>query len=376
MIMARLKKRKDGRYSTTITIDGKKHYIYGTTQRELEEKKLSLRMEYEKNHLVKTSSMLLSDYADNWFRTLQEKRNPNTRDMYFNTIYKHIIPSIGHIPLNKITRSDIQGMIDSRYDKPSTCSKIMNTCRQLFEDALDDDLIYKNPCRKVIQPKSIQKETDPFTDKELSAIQKAVLAPMDRAFVNILFAFGVRRGEALGLMKNDFDFPNQKVYFQRSITFDKNNAIINPFMKTSYSHRTLYIPNAFLDSLKDYVDSLPGIYLFTLQNGNLMTKSSYDKMWRRITNAINENLLSDAEKKMKLSPARRITALTFRHDFATKLYYSGISRKKAVEIMGHSGIQMIERVYAALDAKKENSEEKIDGMFDNFNDNFPSEKAL
>lgn len=276
--MARHKKRKDGRYSTTITINGKKHYIYGTTQRELEEKKLSLKMEYEKNHLVKTSGMPLSNYADNWFHTLQENRNPNTRDMYFNTIYKHIIPSIGHIPLNKVTRSDIQGMIDSRYDKPSTCSKIMNTCRQLFEDALDDDLIYKNPCRKVNQPKSIQKETDPFTDKELSAIQKAVLMPMDRTFINILFAFGVQRGEALGLMKNDFDFPNQKVYFQRSITFDKNNAIINPFMKTSYSHRTLYIPNAFLDSLKDYVDSLPGIYLFTLQNGNLMTKSSYDKM--------------------------------------------------------------------------------------------------
>lgn len=79
---------------------------------------------------------------------------------------------------------------------------------------------------------------------------------------------------------------------------------------------------------------------------------------------------------MKSSPSRRITALTFRHDFATKLYYSGISRKKAVEIMGHSGIQLIEKVYAALDAKKENSESKIDDMFDNFNDNFISEKAL
>ncbi len=79
---------------------------------------------------------------------------------------------------------------------------------------------------------------------------------------------------------------------------------------------------------------------------------------------------------MKQSPARRITALTFRHDFATKLYYSGISRKKAVEIMGHSGFQMIEKVYAALDAKKENSEEKIDEMFDNFGDNFSSPKAL
>lgn len=44
--------------------------------------------------------------------------------------------------------------------------------------------------------------------------------------------------------------------------------------------------------------------------------------------------------------------------------------------MGHSGIQMIEKVYAALGAKKENSETKIDEMFDNFNDNIPSQKAL
>lgn len=165
-------------------------------------------MEYEKNHLVKTSGMPLSDYTDNWFHTTQENRNPNTREMYFNSIYKHIIPAIGHIPLDKITRGDIQAMIDARSDKPSTCSKIMNACRQLFEDALDDDLIYKNPCRKVILPKSFQKETEPFTDKELYAIQTADLKPMDRAFVNILFAFGVRRGEALGLMKNDFDFEN------------------------------------------------------------------------------------------------------------------------------------------------------------------------
>lgn len=374
--MARLKKRKDGRYSTTITIDGKKHYLYGTTQRELEQKKINLKMEYEKNHLVKTSNMLFSVYADNWYHSFQENRNPNTREMYYNSIYKHIIPSLGHIPLNKITRSDIQKMIDERSNKPSTCDKIINTCRQLFEDALEDELIFKNPCRKVIKPKAFTKDTEPFSDKELAAIRDAVLKPMDRAFLDVLFAFGVRRGEALGLMVSDFDFANQSVRFERSITFDKNTPIINPFMKTSFSRRELYIPTPFVDSLKNYVDSCEGMYLFTLQSGDIMTKSSYDKMWRRISKAINDNLLSDTEKKMKQSPARRITALTFRHDFATKLYYSGISRKKAVEVMGHSGIQMIERVYAALDAKKENSEDKIDKMFDNFHDNYSSKKAL
>lgn len=39
---------KDGRNSTTLTIEGKKYYLYGTSQRELEQKKLSLKMDYEK----------------------------------------------------------------------------------------------------------------------------------------------------------------------------------------------------------------------------------------------------------------------------------------------------------------------------------------
>ena len=61
----------------------------------------------------------------------------------------------------------------------------------------------------------------------------------------------------------------------------------------------------------------------------------------------------------------RQTAVVFLHDFCTKLYYSGISRKKAVEIMGHASYQMIEKVYAALDEKQEKSSEKIDAMFKN-----------
>lgn len=61
----------------------------------------------------------------------------------------------------------------------------------------------------------------------------------------------------------------------------------------------------------------------------------------------------------------RQNAVVFRHDFCTKLYYSGISRKKAVEIMGHASHQMIEKVYAALDEKQEKSSEKIDAMFKN-----------
>ena len=41
------------------------------------------------------------------------------------------------------------------------------------------------------------------------------------------------------------------------------------------------------------------------------------------------------------------------------LYYSDISQKKAVELMGHSDLKMIMEVYAHLDEKKEAVQAKI-----------------
>lgn len=181
--------------------------------------------------------------------------------------------SIGHIPISNITRSDIQAMIDKYWEHPDTCRKIMNSCRQMFEDMIDDGLISSNPCRKrkINLPKIIKKEISPLTDEELCAIANAKIGDMERAFLNCLMAFGVRRGEAFGLMKNDFDFDNRIVHFRRSITFDRNNPVINPYMKTNFSNRDMYIPEVFIEQFKSYVISCSSLYLFTKKDGSLMT---------------------------------------------------------------------------------------------------------
>ena len=38
--MPRYKKRKDGRYASSVSINGKRHYFYGSTIKELENKKI------------------------------------------------------------------------------------------------------------------------------------------------------------------------------------------------------------------------------------------------------------------------------------------------------------------------------------------------
>lgn len=120
---------------------------------------------------------------------------------------------------------------------------------------------------------------------------------LKRAFLNCLMAFGVSRRETLGLMKNDFDFDNHIVHFRRSITFDKNNPIINPYMKPNFSHRDMYIPEVFMEQFKSYVISCSSLYLFTKKDGSLTTQSAYTKMWTRITKTLNKHLLNDTERK-------------------------------------------------------------------------------
>ena len=61
--------------------------------------------------------------------------------------------------------------------------------------------------------------------------------------------------------------------------------------------------------------------------------------------------------------SKTLTAHIFRHNYATLLYYSNVSLKKAAKLMGHNGVEMIMRIYAHLDEEREQTAEKLDNMF-------------
>ena len=85
-------------------------------------------------------------------------------------------------------------------------------------------------------------------------------------------------------------------------------------------------------------------------------------MWESIVNKMNVAESTDDEKSMKQKPINGLTAHIFRHNYATMLYYSNISLKKAAQLMGHSDTKMIMDVYAHLDDKQENVVNKINDL--------------
>lgn len=363
--MGKYKKRKDGRYATTVMIgykaDGRPNNVFlsAKTEKELRNKIVELKMKIKTGEAIKTSDTLLSDYADSWMDTYKSTASINTRAMYKNAIEKHIKPELGHLQLNKIVRSDIQKLINDNQKHPRTCEIIKMTMVQILNSAIDDKLLHENAAKKAALPKRHKAEKRALADIEKEAIKKADFNQTERAIVMLLFYFGLRRGEVLALTKSDINLKKKILTVNKTVVFDVNTPVIKTGAKSEAGNREIPIPESAEGYLRDFLKSVDTFYLFPGKNTETLSKTQYVKMWDRIVRKMNDSVTTDKEKMIGAEPIQGLTAHIFRHNYCTMLYYSGISQKKAVELMGHSDLKMIMEVYAHLDEEKEAVQEKI-----------------
>lgn len=362
MIMprAKYKKRPDARYETKVFLGyddtGRRirKSVFAKSSAELERKVFEIRQQIKESTYIINDTMLIKDYCNKWYDTYKSHKETNTKAMYKNIINKHICPCLGDLMIKQLKKQDIQAMLNSRYDRPRTCHQIVLVLKQIIDEMKMDKCISpldaENLTKNLSIPKYKAREKRALNKLELEAIRKSDFTIRERAFVYILFYFGLRREEALGLMKNDFDFINNKLHIQRAIIFNKNNSECKG-TKSFAGERSIDIPVECLDFFKSYLSSLHTLYLFTKLDGTAITKSSYDKMWKSILKKMNDAVMTDY--------GINITAHYFRHNYCTLLYYSDVSVGKAVELMGHADYRIIMNIYKHLDEEKENTSEKI-----------------
>ena len=267
--MAKYKKRPDGRYATTVMAgykaDGKPNNIFlsAKTEKELKDKILETKMKIKSGELVKSSDTLLKDYADSWIETYKATAGINTKAMYANAVNCHIKPEIGHLPLNKIVRSDIQKLINGRQEHPRTCEIIRLTLVQILNSAIDDKLLHENAAKKVTLPKRHKSEKRALSDLEKEAVRKANFTLQERAFVLLLFYFGLRRGEALALTKTDISLRDKTLSVNKAVVFDVNTPIVKSGTKSDAGNRIIPIPANAVGFLTDFLKSVDTLFTFS-----------------------------------------------------------------------------------------------------------------
>lgn len=344
------------KYSEQITLgydaDGKRirKRIYSNSKNDLLNQKIELIERHRNGGLpVKVT---FGEYAAVWLETYKVNCEPATIRSYERAVARCEL--IHAMDVASVTPLECQRIINMYKDHPDTAKKTASALRQIFKQLLKEGRIQRDPTVSLQLPKAKKTKKRVLLPAEKEAVRDLLKAGDKRLpdhkkmFLGVLYYLGLRPEEARALMVSDIDWDKQEITIQRALSFTDE---IGDLKGTKTDNiRVLPIPVSFLGQFKAYCEGIGRMYLFVKVSDNkLHTKTSYRRLWDSIASAISSAAWPDG-----ISPAGKLTPYAFRRNYATFLYYSGISLKKAAYLMGHSNTRMIMEVYAQIDDEREN----------------------
>lgn len=296
----------------------------------------------------------VDEYAAKWYDLVwkpKETANTNSAVNVRTYINTHIRPHFEGRRLNEVKRSDVQAYsneLQAQGKAAETIRKILLYLRQIFEMAVDDELIKTNPVKK-INVGDKETKRNPLTIEQVSAIMAGMkdLDPSDMLLVAIPLFTGTRKEETLGLQWRDIDWEAHTISVQRAVKtyrFPRYHVDFGP-LKSSSSYRTVPL----MPELEAILRPMRGADQEQIVSGSkLMSDSSYACAWQRIQKKIN---LYDS------------TAHVYRHTFAT-FALEGIDPKTLQAVLGHSDFSTTMNTYVhARNDKIKGLHQTLNGMY-------------
>lgn len=283
----------------------------------------------------------------------------------------HLNNGIGDCKVADVKPAHIDEIIRQLYiENPNTkkptskkvLKNIVDCATRIFDYAIENELIYKNPARnkkKVIPKNAPTKIVSAITPEQ----QQLVIDTEHRAKIAavIMMFMGLRTGEVLALEWGDIDLVNYKLSVnKRTQRISSNKYIVTEGTKNGKC-RYVSIPvnlGAWLKKKKDISNS----YLVVPnRNGELQSPTQWRNLWNTYQNEINYSAYCKKCVNAGLIPANKHTpagiprvvntfnAHQLRHTYATLLYISGVDVLTASELLGHSNIEITLKIYTHLD---------------------------
>ncbi len=135
---------------------------------------------------------------------------------------------------------------------PKTIKHYLSFISSIMQYAMKLDMIRDNPCRRVTVPSATPTEREVYTLEEAQRFLESLeQAPIKyKAFFILAIYGGLRRGEILGLEWKDLDFTDHIIHIRRTSLYLSDRGVYTDTTKTAQSNRTLKLPIAVFDVLR------------------------------------------------------------------------------------------------------------------------------
>lgn len=377
-------RRKDGLYQVELRYKdsagvARKKSFYGKTQAEANAKKKAFERDLEAGLRPDASKTTLKAYADSWLEKQQAKyKNKATSREYKKCVreiarlYETVKPET---PLRAIGKTDLQLVLDRMAGRDgglpsaSAAKKTRQVLRNLFEDALDDGYILRDPAKKLELP-----DAEAGTHEEVQPELRQLIADTWQGnrfgplAMLMLFA-GLRRGEAAALTYADVDREKNLLHIRSAFAYDSNQPI-GKAPKSAAGVRDIPIPPQLLPIFEEGGEGP----VVRSSAGKPLSESALSKGWdsylyylgvqrcgvnRRWVDHYNEKAAQaqpdlygpDHPKYVWEDVAIRMHDL--RHTYATMLYDAGVDVKRAQYLLGHADVETTMKIYVHLSKIRE-----------------------
>lgn len=242
-----ISKRQDRKgYFTRITINGKQKSIYGSTTKEVITKLKDIKKEKTQVEKIIKKYTLLEWY--NIFIDLYKKNQVKDTTLKSYEYDFKKFEKLHNKQIQEIKPIDIQTEIN-KIPYPSTQIRLHIFLNTIFEKAVLNEIITKNPMKAVIKPKYKATQKYALThQEEKDFILSASNHKYGKYFLICLYQ-GLRKGEARALKVNDIDFNENTLRVDESL----NTHTTRTTTKNIQSMRTIPLFSNTREILKELV---------------------------------------------------------------------------------------------------------------------------
>lgn len=378
---------KNNRYVFQKMVDGERISVTAQSLSELRKKKNEILCRIDKGGKINSdrARMTLNSYFDYWMDTFAKSGRKATTctnyRSYYNTYIKN---TIGKKQIIKITKADCQKIINEMIEngkKHSTMANLKSCLNIVFECAIDDDVIVKNPAKNLQIPQTESKKRTAIEENHIKAFMEYVKNSEQYsysypAFV-VLFNLGVRVGEMAAITWQDVDFQNNTISINKTVnryrkadygftigvastksrtsvrSVPMNSVVRKTLLKLKMMNTPSLVELPFVDDSGHTRGDVSG-FLFLNTAGNVWSEPCFVKLINRIVEQYNK----EAEKNRK-EKIRNFSPHMARHTYTSLAYSAGADIKVVSEILGHASTAVTMDTYTHLTEDKKREQEKI-----------------
>lgn len=325
------------RMKAKVIINGETKWVTGESAQKLVDNAVKA------TSFVPSNAPTFREYAKAFFKLYKSNGSieHNTLVGYKSYLNNHILPFFGDRPIDTITTDDIQRYINLKaadYTR-KTIREHINLLRPIFEAALDEDLIQKNPCTSprlnIIGKKS--EKVLAYSEEEYKQLEGLIpkLNEPDQLFLALSLYTGMRQGELFALRWENIDLDARTLQVTHSVEWPSRNKGILKQPKTANGIRTIILIPQLQTILAKYKK----------ESGFVLTSSHQEE---------EQPMTQQAVKCMKarVQKAAKANGIDFpflthrsRHTVATFMNNAGADDVSITGTIGHSDVAFTKRQY-------------------------------